>query len=109
MFSAPRFWRPKSSSGASSFWPLGSYSRPMASSRPCPSASLKNRPAVRASVTSWATAWPGPDLPTADGSAPSYPATASSVMTQHYGIVSEANSAISAPGDLIDFQLVRRG
>jgi hypothetical protein len=30
-------------------------------------------------------------------------------MTQQYGIVSEANSAISAPGDLIDFQLVRRG
>ncbi len=24
MFSAPRFWRPKSSSGESSFWPLGS-------------------------------------------------------------------------------------
>jgi hypothetical protein len=32
MFSAPRSCRPKSSSGASSFWPLGSYSRPMASS-----------------------------------------------------------------------------
>src|SRR5580692_12300034 len=67
MFSAPRFWRPKSSSGASSFSPLGSYSRPMASSRPLPSTSLKNRPAVRASATSSATAWPGPDLPTADG------------------------------------------
>ena len=36
MFSAPRFCRPKPSSGASSFPPLGSYSRPMASSRPLP-------------------------------------------------------------------------
>ena len=47
MFSAPRSRRPKSSSGASSFAPLRSYSRPTASSRPFPSTSRKNRPAVQ--------------------------------------------------------------
>ena len=69
---APQFLVPKSPSGARSLSPLGSYSRPIASPAPPGPASRKNFPAVRASQTSAGSAWSGPDLPTADGSAPSY-------------------------------------